>query len=46
MTQLIARATGAAGVDAHEAVAAQVEAFVAQLAESRLIAERDSVPGL
>ena len=46
MTQLVARATEAAGVDAHEDVAAQVEAFVAELTESRLIAEQDSVPGL
>ncbi len=46
MTQLVARATEAAGVDAQEDVAAQVEAFVAELTESRLIVERASVPGL
>ena len=40
MTQLIARATEAAGMDAAAEVAGQVEAFVAQLTESRLVAER------
>ena len=38
MTQLIARATEAAGVDAHEDVAAQVEAFVA--AADRVASDR------
>ena len=40
MTQLIARATEAAGMDAAAEVAGQVEAFVAELTESRLVGER------
>jgi energy-coupling factor transporter ATP-binding protein EcfA2 len=41
LTQLTARATEAAGTDAAPEVAGQVEAFVAELTASRLVAERD-----
>jgi hypothetical protein len=41
LTQLIARATEAAGVDASAEVAGQVEAFIAELTQSRLIEELD-----
>ena len=41
LTQLMARATEAAGVDAAAEVAGQVEAFIAQLTESRLVTELD-----
>ena len=41
LTQLTARATEAAGTDAAPEVAGQVEAFVAQLTQSRLVAELD-----
>jgi hypothetical protein len=37
LTQLIARATEAAGMDAAAEVPGQVEAFVAQLTQSRLV---------
>lgn len=40
LTQLKARATEAAGMDAASEVADQVEAFIAQLTQSRLVAER------
>ena len=40
LTQLTARATEAAGMDAAAEVPGQVEAFVAQLTESRLVGER------
>jgi energy-coupling factor transporter ATP-binding protein EcfA2 len=40
LTQLTARATEAAGVDAAAEVPAQVEAFVAELTQSRLVGER------
>ena len=39
LTQLAARATEAAGADAAPEVAGQVEAFIAQLTQSRLVAE-------
>ena len=45
MTQLIARATEAAGMDAAAEVAGQVEAFVAQLTEARLVEEKVVEPG-
>ena len=45
MTQLVARATEAAGMDAAAEVAGQVEAFVAQLTEARLVEEKVVEPG-
>ena len=45
MTQLVARATEAAGMDAAAEVTGQVEAFVAQLTEARLVEEKVVEPG-
>jgi hypothetical protein len=45
VTQLTARATDAAGMDAAAEVAGQVEAFVAQLTASRLVEEKDIEQG-